>query len=204
MKKRTIGIISGIVTGIAGLVGLVTPVIISRAEKANVEALGIYIENPELPEAVKKVGEAVARHFSDTDYFKGFTHPQSGRVQYNFPWDPQERVTSYVDSDKFRIKNGRTPYAIITAKEKRVGPNLWQFQELECKGYDLTPEMVAEARTAVPWIFGAQERNETYMLQTFPDEYGKVRKVVYTLANGETITLEDTNGNCIADIVREN
>ena len=203
MKKRTIGTIAGIALGIAGLAGLVAPTVVSEVKRARVETLDIYIEQPELSLVEQKIGEAVVRNFSRSDYFKSVSHPQSGRVQYNFPWDKKERVTNYVNGLELEKKLGRTSDAIIASIERKIGDNLWQFDNLYIRGSDVTKEILGKTMKKAPWLDGATRENP-YTLQTFPDQDGKIRKVVYFLPNGETFTLRDTNGNGKADEIEPN
>lgn len=199
MKKRTLGTIAGIMAGIAGLVAGVSPAIRNYTEKARVEAQDIYIEQPTLNPVVQKVGDKVIQKVSDSDYFKSVSHPQSGRVYYNFPWDQNERVSNYVNTQGLANKIGRTPDATILVTEKKVAPDQWVFDNLLLRGSDLTPELIADFQSKAPWIFEAAQNKTPYTLQTIRDNSGKVRKLVYHLVNGETRTLEDTDGNFIAD-----
>ena len=100
-----------------------------------------------------------------------------------------------------RKKLGRTPSGGVSVTERKIGEDLWRFDHLESGGPDVTSAMIVRATANIPWIVEAAALDKPYTLQTMRDNSGTVIKLVYHLYDGRSVELEDTNKNCIVDVI---
>jgi hypothetical protein len=178
----------------------------------DIENLKVYIEQPGLNQAVKE-GLDFVYNTKSSDFTKtGIAHPYSRVVGIYYAGDKKERITRWVFSYEppqntnlrketlDKMIDGKPYEEDVTVTEEEVSPNNWRFKQLDV----LNPNSpkVKNIRNQFPWIFDAAENNRPYTMKTITDNEGKVRTCIYSLHDGKTVTLEDTNSNCIADRVK--
>ncbi len=203
MKKRALKFALGVLA-LGSALGFASDFYSRKKAIAEVESRQIYIDTPVfISKSVEKYLDSAVKKAVNHD-MAGVRHPQASRVTYSPKLDDGEfRITSYLDTELLRNNLGRTPSGGISAIEKKIGEDLWKFERLEVGGADATPDMINQAKLNVPWIFAASEKKQPYTVQALRDKQGRVKKLVYKLADRKTITLEDTNNNSIADKITE-
>jgi len=220
MKKSKIAV------GLAGLVGLVALAGVATSSFWNrgddIEARKIYIDTPII------VSESFAEKISKFSSDLVPEHPDSGRLVYDVPFPKgYDRVSSLIDDSALSEKLGRSANAKIYVAEEKIGEDLWRFHELVLSGNDLTDEVLKKTISRMPWIFeGIDLENPTYVKKSSEGNTyifeanaqskkpyivqgerggsGRIVEVTYFLGDGRRITLNDRDGNSIADeILRE-
>lgn len=95
-----------------------------------------------------------------------------------------------------------------TATSGEPGKVYYKFHDLIIEGLSDNPEILAQLESNQPWIFEAVRSGEPYGLTLFYESgagcYRRViTKATYELQNGSIIECRDTNGNLVADKIRE-